>query len=573
MRGFVAHHRSLPTNEVVPALSRHGGAWLFSVMFLLPACFPAPKEDWCDPGADAGADADTDVDSDSDADSDSDTDTDSDTDVDTDTDSDSDADTDTDTDTDADTDADSDLDGGLDAGPGTGMDAGPDADVDTSSLLMPRHIILFIGDGMQLEHEIAASRYLYGKDNGLIFHDFEYQTYVTTWSVSSYNKTAETLGRPDYNVDSFFPFLGYNVSLGGTMPYPLSISGTQDAYFAAAPVTDSGAAATSILTGKKTDNGNISWLPGDPGGGEIETIAQMLRARRGYAIGIVSTTQFNHATPGAVMAHDVSRYNYLDIAHEMIQVAKPEVVIGGGHLSWATGSITQALLDELRNSDEYVLAERGVGSNGSATVSQGADEAIALGKKLWGLYGGSGKAFELPKATHSPGAPTFVVESENPTFEAAVTAALKVLASDPDGFFAMFEQGTIDWANHANNYDEMLACVSDLNDGVAAAKKFVEKDGDDIDWNNTLIVVTADHATGYMRLNDNKKLKQGELPIDGDEVSYGSGGHTNELVMLYAKGAGAQFFKPFEGVAYAASRAIDNTDIFRAIHLFAGLSE
>ena len=33
-----------------------------------------------------------------------------------------------------------------------------------------KHIILMIGDGMNIEHEIATSRYLYGKDFELSFH-------------------------------------------------------------------------------------------------------------------------------------------------------------------------------------------------------------------------------------------------------------------------------------------------------------------------------------------------------------------------------------------------------------------
>ncbi len=43
-----------------------------------------------------------------------------------------------------------------------------------------KHIILFIGDGMQLEHEIAASRYLFGRDTELSFQKLMYKGYVAT---------------------------------------------------------------------------------------------------------------------------------------------------------------------------------------------------------------------------------------------------------------------------------------------------------------------------------------------------------------------------------------------------------
>ncbi len=49
-----------------------------------------------------------------------------------------------------------------------------------------KHIILLIGDGMNLEHEIAASRYATGLDDGLSFHKLPYQGAVATWDVSSY---------------------------------------------------------------------------------------------------------------------------------------------------------------------------------------------------------------------------------------------------------------------------------------------------------------------------------------------------------------------------------------------------
>ena len=49
-----------------------------------------------------------------------------------------------------------------------------------------KHIILLIGDGMNIEHEIATSRYLYGKDFELSFHKLPYQANVATWDVSTY---------------------------------------------------------------------------------------------------------------------------------------------------------------------------------------------------------------------------------------------------------------------------------------------------------------------------------------------------------------------------------------------------
>ncbi|PKL91168.1 MAG: hypothetical protein CVV20_05970, partial [Gemmatimonadetes bacterium HGW-Gemmatimonadetes-1] len=109
--------------------------------------------------------------------------------------------------------------------------------------------------------------------------------------------------------------------------------------------------------------------------------------------------------------------------------------------------------------------------------------------------------------------------------------------------------------------------LRDLDEAVKAACAFVDTPGDDIDWGNTLLVVTADHANSYMRLSDDIRLGQGDLPeqvaiakddkawefrfrYPGGEVSYQTKDHTNEPVMLYAKGEAASLFRLFEGTWY-----------------------
>jgi alkaline phosphatase len=223
-----------------------------------------------------------------------------------------------------------------------------------------------------------------------------------------------------------------------------------------------------------------------------------------------------------------------------------------------------------------VLAERSAGADGSAALLAAAEKAAKENRKLFGLFGGKGGNFEPPVPSDVPGTPTIIRGSiENPTFADAVTAALKVLSRDRDGFFLMAEQGDIDWANHADDYRWMVGTVHDLNEGVKAAIAFVDRPGDDIDWDNTLILVTSDHGNSYMRLNDAKPLATGDLPAqvavngtqtypDG-EVTYGSGSHTNELVSLYARGSGAGIFRKFEGTWYPGTGIIDNTHIYKAM--------
>jgi alkaline phosphatase len=448
-----------------------------------------------------------------------------------------------------------------------------------------KHIILFIGDGMQLEDEIAASTYLYGKERAMEWNKFELQTSATTWDIDSYNQFAQKKGARKYDPGSFDPLLGYDPSLGGAAPYPLDKSGDKDYFLSALPkwgggtdtyaipATDSAAAATALATGFKTDEGNIAWAPGDAENGSLSTILEEMKAKNGDAVGIVTTVQFSHATPSGFAAHNTGRGNVGKISSEIIHKTKPDVVIGGGHPDWSGGYISTADLAGLRKSPEWVLAERKAGQNGGTVLEKASEKAVAEKKRLFGLFGGSKGCFDPPIPTDTPGSPNFNVEEENPSLSEATVAALNVLGQDSDGFFLMVEQGDIDWANHYNDYHWMIGSMWDLNKAVASAVEYVDRPGDDIDWNNTLIIVTADHANGYMRIAEPSKLAQGDLPemegthyhyrYPGGEITYSATGHTNELVTVYAKGNGVVLFGKYEGQRYPGTKIIDNTDIYR----------
>lgn len=90
-----------------------------------------------------------------------------------------------------------------------------------------QHVILIIGDGMQLEHERAYNDYLTGAyDSGLEQWNFSYKGAATTWDVTTYNRYAFTAGVPaltDTGFDpqasaSFTTTLGYDPAKGGKLP-------------------------------------------------------------------------------------------------------------------------------------------------------------------------------------------------------------------------------------------------------------------------------------------------------------------------------------------------------------------
>lgn len=455
-----------------------------------------------------------------------------------------------------------------------------------------KNIILFIGDGMQLEHEIAYSRYLTGKDFGLVWNNFDYEVPVATWDVTTYDRYAGQLGIAPFAYDNFDTAIGYDANRGGFERYPLA-QGADDYFLRPRFATDSASAGTAMASGIKTDDGNIAWLAKDPADGAVKTIAELVREQQGMAIGVVSTVPFSHATPAAFVSHNPSRNNYytgrggyqgLGIADEIIQVTKPEVVIGGGHIDYNSGFMSRALYDELQNSSEYVFVDRQPGVDGGQALLTGAKQARKNGKKLFGLFGGAGGNFEPPLVSHNSGNPSIEPATiENPTLAVATSAALGVLGSNDQGFFLMVEQGDIDWANHANDYGWMMGTMHDLHQAVKAAIDFVNQPGDHIDWSNTLLMVTSDHGNSYMRLNPAQPLGQGEMPAASEilawnqaptpgvtpKVTYGTGSHTNELVSLYVKGAAADLFSRYEGAWYPGTSIIDNTHFFEVMKEFA----
>jgi alkaline phosphatase len=82
-----------------------------------------------------------------------------------------------------------------------------------------------------------------------------------------------------------------------------------------------------------------------------------------------------------------------------------------------------------------------------------------------------------------------------PTLAEMSQVALNVLDNNRDGFFLMIEGGAVDWAGHDNQSGRLIEEEIDFNRAVEAVAAWIEKNSS---WDDTLLIVTADHETGYL---------------------------------------------------------------------------
>lgn len=409
-----------------------------------------------------------------------------------------------------------------------------------------KNIILFVCDGMDWQTTQAASiyknkkiTYTKGQGRGLAFLDYRAPNSTYGYMVTSpYAKDAE------FDVNSQVVSSigdssgGYSSKLGGKTPWskpanPSYLLGKSAA--SGHPYTDSAASATAMASGKKTFNGSINI---GPDGKQFKTIAHELQ-EEGFAIGVVSSVPYCHATPGAAYAHNVNRSDYQDISRDLLGLRsishrkKPlqgvDVLIGGGWgedkdedekqgTNFVAGNTYLADADlkeiDVDNGGKYFVVKRHPGENGTQLLADAALLAATDGNRLFGLFGVSGGhlPYRTADGNYDPTrgitrADRYTEEdvNENPKLSDMAIAALEVLESRKKsgtnkGMWLMVESGDIDWANHNNNIDDSIGAVLSADQAFSEIVGWVEKNSN---WEETALILTADH--GHMMVLDNPK--------------------------------------------------------------------
>ena len=289
--------------------------------------------------------------------------------------------------------------------------------------------------------------------------------------------------------------------------------GLQKTYSANSRVTDSAAAGTALSTGNKTNNGMIGVTPDSlPQRSILEYFEQA-----GRPTGIVVTYPVTNATPAAFVAHVPNRNMEDEIATYYLE-NDVDVIFGGGSKRFNQRADGVNLFDALKEKNY--------------TIAYNLSELSEIK---------SGNVIMLP----TEGSMSSRLDGRDEYLPEATAKALEILTNNAneEGFFLMVESSMIDGYGHQNNVEGIIKETKDFDNAIKVAFDYADTHP------GTLVVVTADHATGGLTIvNGNRRFDLHDHKVD---YAFTTGGHTGEMVPIFAYGAGA---KNFTGV-------FENTDL------------
>ncbi len=240
-------------------------------------------------------------------------------------------------------------------------------------------------------------------------------------------------------------------------------------------VTDSAAGGTALSCGIRTYNSGVGVYLLDPLDvfSHPINITELCRDNK-MLTGVITTDETSGATPSAFSAHAKERYESEDITEDQMK--------SNINLIWGTenGVATKEMADEYGYNYVTTYDEMMSLKEGSKSFAQFTND-------LWTLEQS---------------------DKNNPTLSQMTEKAIDLLDDGENGFFLMVEGAHIDKHSHNNESENMTEAMTEFDKSIKIALDFAKEDG------NTLVVVTADHETGAITLND-----KGEYEFTSDDHS------------------------------------------------------
>ena len=265
-------------------------------------------------------------------------------------------------------------------------------------------------------------------------------------------------------------------------------------YSADSLATDSAPAATAFATGFKSNDKYVGIYPSEvtiPGVPPIvaewkfRPLATILEAARasGKSVGLVATSNIQHASPAGYSAHVRDRNDFNEIAEQQVYL-DIDVVFGGGK---------QYLVPKTRGGKRtdgedliQVLKNRGF------TFIETRRDLMELPvqtKKVWGMFADDALAYEFDRPLLTP---------DQPSLAEMTRKAIEILSRNPRGFFLFVEASKVDWAIHANDPIGVISDLLAFDGAVATSLDFAKTRP------RTLVLAFSDHGNGGMSLGNRK---------------------------------------------------------------------
>ena len=272
--------------------------------------------------------------------------------------------------------------------------------------------------------------------------------------------------------------------------------GIQRTYSANKLVTDSAAAGSALATGHKTNNGMIAMTPDSVA---VKSLAEEAM-EKGKRAGAAVTCRVTDATPAVFFSHVPTRKMMDEIAVQMTNSGL-YFLSGGGTRYWSGREDGIDLVAQAKEKGySYVESKEEL-----MAIEEG--PVIALMD-----------SYELHPAL-----------DRGDILPASVQKALQLL-DNKKGFFLMIEGSMIDDGGHDNKAGKTMEEIFDFDRTLGLVLEWAEKDGE------TLVVVTADHATGGMT------LLSGSIDEKRIRVNYSTTGHNGVALPVFAWGPHSEDF-------------------------------
>lgn len=279
-----------------------------------------------------------------------------------------------------------------------------------------------------------------------------------------------------------------------------------------AAVSDSAAGATAWAIGMKTKNGFTGLAPDKS---RVSTLFDIAK-ERGMSTGLVNDHDITNATLASFGGPIINRDWKMEIARRMLRASGVDVMMGGGEGYWYPkgnpGKIPNKVPDEDKSLNKENLVEEAI-SKGYQYAWDRETVAQLTGPKALALVQDSAiQRWKELKGYKYKKDPNYVPE------EVLLEKALEILGQNPNGFILVAESDDLDSAAHEHDGVNVIRAGETINRMVEVVQRFREQNPD------VLLIVTADHETGGMTI-ENHNNEESNTNSEGDDPVpyYGSG--------------------------------------------------